>query len=118
MSIFVVSKMQKLFCLVRYKLDEMRKKREEDLWPSYFCLNPKCNKGFEQDFSGRLLCPNCKSGLEPVTPKNRKTSIEILNEKMQPLHRLLEEIEQDFEGLKLVPGILKPQPAHPNRFHG
>lgn len=109
--------MQKLFNFVRFRLHEIQMECLKHGWNSYYCT--KCDEEFRDRNDTRIqrrdngfFCMECKLEVEDVTTENRKTRTQILFQNMRPLYKLLEEII----GLNPVTGILKPQPAHPNRF--
>ena len=115
--------MQKLFNLVRYKLEKIRKRIEvaqnKDPHPNYFC--PTCKKEFTyfdvfnaaklQNNPSGLFCAACKICIEDITDI-KETRMEIFQRNMQPLYKLL----QEAESMELVPSVRPPQPANASRF--
>ncbi|XP_070568179.1 general transcription factor IIE subunit 1-like [Ptychodera flava] len=107
--------------VVKYKLDRMRQKleneeRDSSCKASFKC--PTCEKTFNDfdakdlydPFTGEMKCTYCQSVVEEdessMPKKDSRTQMARFNEEMRPLYDLLRETED----VKLAPEVLEPEP--------
>ncbi|XP_076445643.1 general transcription factor IIE subunit 1-like isoform X2 [Babylonia areolata] len=108
--------------VVKYKLDHIRKKIEQEernssSRASFKC--PDCSKTFTDfevgqllDFATqRLLCTFCQAEVaedeSSLPAKDARTSLARFNEQIQPIYDLLQECEE----IKLAANLLEPEPT-------
>lgn len=108
--------------IVKYKLDHIRKKIEQEernssSRASFIC--PGCQKTFTDlemdqlmDFSTQQLqCTHCQTEVtedESSLPQNNaRNNLARFNEQIQPIYNLLKEVED----VRLAPALLEPEPT-------